>query len=75
MMGLDDNGRRIEAERIAEGEIRIVNENPLVIRPNGCVHITPFQLDEISASGYDAVEFLVTGAARYSFVVMQDFLD
>src|SRR5215212_7044010 len=37
MGGLDNNGRRgVEAERIAEREIRIVNENPLVIRPNGC---------------------------------------
>lgn len=35
MTGLDDNGRRIEVERIAEKEIRTVNENPLVIRPNG----------------------------------------
>ncbi len=35
MTGLDDNGRRIEVERIAENEIRTVNENPLVIRPNG----------------------------------------
>ena len=36
MRGLDNNGRRaVEAERIAEREIRIVNENPLVIRPNG----------------------------------------
>ncbi len=35
MTGLDDNGRRIEAERIAEKEIRTVNENPQVIRPNG----------------------------------------
>jgi hypothetical protein len=26
MICLDDNGRRIEAERIAEREIRIVNE-------------------------------------------------
>jgi hypothetical protein len=43
MMGLDDNGRRIEAEQIAEREIRIVNENPLVIRPNGCAayHLIP----------------------------------
>ena len=37
MRGLDNNGRRaVEAERIAEREIGIVNENPLVIRPNGC---------------------------------------
>jgi hypothetical protein len=36
MIGLDNKERRIEAERIAESEIRIVNENPLVIRPNCC---------------------------------------
>ena len=35
MIDLDDNKRRAVAERIAEREIRIVNENPLVIRPNG----------------------------------------
>jgi hypothetical protein len=35
MTGLDDNRRRIEVERIAVKEIRTVNENPRVIRPNG----------------------------------------
>jgi hypothetical protein len=35
MTGFDDNWRRIEAERIAGKEIRTVNENPQVIRPNG----------------------------------------
>ena len=39
MTGLDDNGRRIEAERIAGKEIRTVNENPQVIRPTAEPHV------------------------------------
>jgi hypothetical protein len=42
MIGLDDNERRIEVERIVESEIRIVNENPLVIRPTAALHAMSF---------------------------------
>jgi hypothetical protein len=36
MINLDDNKRRAAAERIAEREIGIVNENSFVIRSNDC---------------------------------------
>jgi hypothetical protein len=60
MRGLDDNGRRIEAERIAEREIRIVNENPLVIRPNGCAacHILFTIANKMKISEQDAADIL-----------------
>lgn len=60
MIGLDDNGRRIEAERIAEREIRIVNENPLVIRPNGCAacHVLFTIANKMKISEQDAADML-----------------
>jgi hypothetical protein len=60
MIGLDDNGRRIEAERIAESEIRIINENPLVIRPNGCAacHVLFIIANKMKISEQDAADML-----------------
>ena len=42
MIGFDNKERRIEAERIVEGEITIINENPLAIRPNIVPHAMSF---------------------------------
>ena len=36
MIDFEDNDRRAAIKRIAEKEIGIVNENPLIIRSNGC---------------------------------------
>jgi hypothetical protein len=60
MIGLDDNGRRIEAERIAEREIRIINQNPLVIRPNGCAacHVLFTISNKMKISEQDAADML-----------------
>jgi hypothetical protein len=60
MIGLDDNGRRIEAERIAEREIRIVNENPLLIRSNGCAacHVLFTIANKMKTSEQDAADML-----------------
>ncbi len=60
MIGLDDNGRRIEAERIAEREIRIVNENPLLIRSNGCAacHVLFTIANKMKISEQDAADML-----------------
>lgn len=60
MIGLDDNRRRIEAERIAEREIRIVNENPLLIRSNGCAacHVLFTIANKMKISEQDAADML-----------------
>ena len=60
MIGLDDNGRRIESERIAEREIRIVNENPLLIRSNGCAacHVLFTIANKMKISEQDAADML-----------------
>ena len=60
MIGLDDNGRRIEAERIAEREIRIVNENPLLIRSNGCAacHVLFTIANKMKISEQDGADML-----------------
>jgi hypothetical protein len=60
MIGLDDNKRRIEAERIAEREIRIVNENPLLIRSNGCAacHVLFTIANKMKISEQDAADML-----------------
>ena len=66
MRGLDNNGRRaVEAERIAEREIRIVNENPLVIsplviRPNGCAacHVLFTIANKMKISEQDTADML-----------------
>jgi hypothetical protein len=60
MIGLDDNRRRIEAERIAESEIRIVNENPLLIRSNGCAacHVLFTIANKMKISEQDAADML-----------------
>jgi hypothetical protein len=60
MIGLDDNRRRIEAERIVEREIRIVNENPLLIRSNGCAacHVLFTIANKMKISEQDAADML-----------------
>jgi hypothetical protein len=60
MIGLGDNGRRIEAERIAEREIRIVNENPLLVRSNGCAacHVLFTIANKMKISEQDAADML-----------------
>jgi len=61
MRGLDNNGRRgVEAERIAEREIRIVNENPLAIRPNGCAacHVLFTIANKMRISEQDTADML-----------------
>ena len=43
MRGLDDNGRRgVEAEQIAEREIRIVNENLWQLDQTAALHVMFF---------------------------------
>lgn len=60
MIGLDDNRRRIEAERIAEREIRTVNENPLAIRSNGCAacHVLFTIANKMRMNEQDAADML-----------------
>lgn len=60
MIGLDDNRRRIEAERIAEWEIRTVNENPLAIRSNGCAacHVLFTIANKMRINEQDAADML-----------------
>lgn len=61
MRGLDNNGRRgVEAERIAEREIRIVNENSLVIRPNVCAacHVLFTIANKMKISEQDTADML-----------------
>lgn len=60
MIGVDDNERRIEAERIAEREIRTVNENPFVIRSNGCAacHILFTIANKMRINEQDAADML-----------------
>jgi hypothetical protein len=60
MIGLDNKERRIEAERIAESEIRSVNGNPLVIRPNGCAacHVLFMIANKMKISEQDAADML-----------------
>ena len=60
MIDLDDNKRRAVAERIAEREIGIVNENPLVIRPNGCAacHVLFTIANKMKISEQDTADML-----------------
>jgi hypothetical protein len=60
MIDLDDNERRIEVERIAEREIRSINENPLIIRSNGCAacHVLFTIANKMKISEQDAADML-----------------
>src|SRR5215218_5463217 len=60
MIDLDDNKRRAVAERIAEREIGIVNENPFVIRSNDCAacHILFTLVNKMKISEQDAADLL-----------------
>jgi hypothetical protein len=60
MTDLDDNERRIEVERIAEREIRIINENPLIIKSNGCAacHVIFTIANKMKISEQDAADML-----------------
>jgi hypothetical protein len=60
MIDLDDNERRIEVERIAEREIRSVNENPLKIKSNGCAacHVLFTIANKMKISEQDAADML-----------------
>jgi hypothetical protein len=60
MTGLNDNERRIEAERIVESEIRIINENSLTIRSNGCAacHVLFAIANKMKISEQDAADML-----------------
>jgi hypothetical protein len=60
MIDLDDNKRRAVVGRITEKEIGIVNENPLVIRSNGCAacHILFTLANKMKISEQDAADLL-----------------
>lgn len=60
MIDLDDDKRRAVVERIAEEEIGIVNENPLVVRSNGCAacHVLFILANKMKISEQDAADLL-----------------
>jgi hypothetical protein len=60
MIDLDDNKRRAVAERIAEREIGIINENPFVIRSSDCAacHILFTLVNKMKISEQDAADLL-----------------
>jgi hypothetical protein len=60
MINLDDNKRRAVAERIAEREIGIVNENSFLIRSNDCAacHILFTLVNKMKISEQDAADLL-----------------
>ena len=60
MIDLDDNERRIEVEQIAEREIRIIKENPLIIKSNGCAacHVLFTIANKMEISEQDAADML-----------------
>jgi hypothetical protein len=60
MTDLDDNKIRAVVERIAEKEIGIVNENPFIIRSNGCAacHILFTLANKMKISEQDAADLL-----------------
>jgi hypothetical protein len=60
MIDLDDNERRIEVERIAEREIKVVNENPLIIKSNGCAacHVLFTIANKMKINEQDAADML-----------------
>ena len=60
VINLDDNDKRMEVERIAEREIRIVNENPLIIRSNSCAacHVLFTIANKMKISEQDAADML-----------------
>jgi hypothetical protein len=59
-MDLNDNGKRLEVERIIENEIRIVNENPSAIKANGCAacHILFTVANKMKISEQNAADLL-----------------
>jgi hypothetical protein len=60
MANLGNNGKRTEVELIVEKEIKNINENPLVIRSNGCAacHILFAIANETKMSEQDAADLL-----------------
>ena len=60
MRDFEDKERRAAVERIAEKEIGIVNENPLVIRSNGCAacHILFTLANKMKISEQDTADML-----------------
>ena len=60
MIDLDDDKIRAVVERIAEEEIGIVNENPLVVRSNGCAacHVLFTLANKMKISEQDAADLL-----------------
>jgi hypothetical protein len=60
MIDFEDNDRRAAVKRIAEKEIGIVNENPLIIRSNGCAacHILFTLANKMKISEQDAADLL-----------------
>ena len=60
MIDFEDNGRRAAVKRIAEKEIGIVNENPSIIRSNGCAacHILFTLANKMKISEQDAADLL-----------------
>jgi hypothetical protein len=60
MMDLHDNGGRTEIERIIKNEIRIINENPSVIKANGCAacHVLFTVAKKMRISEQDAADLL-----------------
>jgi hypothetical protein len=59
-MDLTDNRRRTEIERIIKNEIRIINENPSVIKANGCAacHVLFTVAKKMRISEQDAADLL-----------------
>jgi hypothetical protein len=60
MIDLSDNGERTEIERIINNEIRIINENPSVIKSNSCAacHVLYTVANKMKISEQDAADLL-----------------
>ncbi len=60
MIDLSDNGERTEIERIINNEIRIINENPSVIKANSCAacHVLYTVANKMKISEQDAADLL-----------------
>jgi hypothetical protein len=60
MVDLNDNRGRTEIERIIKNEIRIINENPSVIKANGCTacHVLFTVANKMKISEQDASDLL-----------------
>jgi hypothetical protein len=60
MIDLNDNGEMTEVEQIVKNEIRIINENPSVIKANNCAacHVLFTVANKMKISEQDAADLL-----------------